>query len=194
MPVYLHPTSVLFKQKPLPEYVVFTELHSTPKKTYMKGITVISPSWLPNLSKNLCDITKVLPSPEPKYDSQKDILLCHTRPSYSGGWSLPPQQTNYPECIDAYKWFARELLSGNIFSYFEQFKDKLTAQPSLVTSAWNIKKVNLLVESLANKNIRTKKALEEMWKKNPSFLLEPITLWILSSSQSLLNQTWPPTK
>ena len=192
--MYIHPTSVLFRQKPLPDYVVYTELHKTPKKTYIKGITVISPSWLPNLSKNLCDVNKVLPTPEPYFDAQKDVLMCHTRPAFSGGWSLPPQHTSYPESLDAYKYFARELLSGKVFPYFTQFQGKLTAQPSLATSAWNIKKVNSIVEALASRQIRTKKSLEQAWQKNPTFLLESVQLWILSSSHHILQESWPPTK
>lgn len=158
----------------------------------MKGITTISPSWLPNLSKNLCSIPKILSEPKPTYEPTKDVLLCHARPSYSGGWNLPPQQVEFPEELDAYKWFARFLLDGSIFSYFVQFKDKMNAKPSLFTTAWNISKVNQIVEPLAKKQIRSKKSLLVEWETNPQFLLEPLRLWIPSALHTLLQTTWPP--
>merc|ERR1712137_819327 len=193
LPVYIHPTSILFQQKPLPEYVVFTELHQTERRTYIKGVTAISPSWLPNLSKNLCEVTKVLAAPEPSYDSAHDAVMCTARPSYSGGWRLPPQVTTYPESLDAYKWFARLLLAGDIFSSFRPFVDHLTAQPTLITSSWNIRKVNSLVESLAEKKIRSKAALVRKWKKQPKFLLNAMELWVASTHHDQLRKAWPLT-
>jgi HrpA-like RNA helicase len=50
-PVHIHPSSVLFAQsssRKLPEYVVYSELLITTKQ-YMRGVTVIEGSWLPEL-------------------------------------------------------------------------------------------------------------------------------------------------
>ncbi|KAA1136216.1 putative ATP-dependent RNA helicase DHR1 [Puccinia graminis f. sp. tritici] len=58
--VFIHPSSVLFDSNvhPEPEFIVFQELHRTEKRIWIKGITLINPSWLPVLGKSLCTFSK----------------------------------------------------------------------------------------------------------------------------------------
>ncbi|WAR58275.1 hypothetical protein PtB15_5B509 [Puccinia triticina] len=58
--VFIHPSSVLFDSSvhPDPEFIVFQELHRTEKRIWIKGITLINPSWLPVLGKSLCTFSK----------------------------------------------------------------------------------------------------------------------------------------
>lgn len=54
--VYLHPSSGLFKQKPLPELIIFHEAMET-SKAFVIGAVVIKPEWLkeyaPDFVKNI---------------------------------------------------------------------------------------------------------------------------------------------
>lgn len=50
--VFIHPSSVLFSSKKLPEYVVFAELLVTSKQ-YMRNVTAINMNWLPVLLPHL---------------------------------------------------------------------------------------------------------------------------------------------
>jgi len=62
--VFIHPSSVLFDSNlhPEPDFIVFQELHRTEKRIWIKGITLINPSWLPVLGKSLCSFSKPLES------------------------------------------------------------------------------------------------------------------------------------
>lgn len=48
-PVFIHPTSVLFASKKLPECVVFAELLETSKR-YMRSVTAVHMDWLPEVA------------------------------------------------------------------------------------------------------------------------------------------------
>lgn len=63
-PAFIHPTSFLFKTRP--EWICYQELLST-TKCFMKGITAIQPTWLPQLAPALCHTSKPLENPPPKY-------------------------------------------------------------------------------------------------------------------------------
>ncbi|OAV96990.1 hypothetical protein PTTG_26207 [Puccinia triticina 1-1 BBBD Race 1] len=54
--VFIHPSSVLFDSSvhPEPQFIVFQELDRTEKRIWIKGITLINPSWLLVLGKSLC--------------------------------------------------------------------------------------------------------------------------------------------
>jgi hypothetical protein len=95
-PVYLHPSSGLFAVANQPEvqtvkytnintstassdfrlsysflvsscqFCAYVELIRTRKRTYIKGVTAVDPSWLPRLSPALCT-DKLLDSPPPRY-------------------------------------------------------------------------------------------------------------------------------
>lgn len=195
---FIHPSSVLFQMNPPPDYLAFTELvRASGGKVYMKGLTTIMPGWLPNLGKTLCtvDDSNVLPKPHvPSYCAEKDQVRCLARPSYSGGWKLPVQEVQLPMTVDYYRWFARALLSGEVFSGFRKITEMLVAQPSLVTQSWNVKKVNSLVEALMNKRASSKSRLAEIWESEPQFLLKEMKLWVnTADADGGLADAWPPT-
>jgi len=50
--VFIHPSSVMFGRNPAPKAVVFTELLVT-TKTYIRGVTQILESWLPEVAPNI---------------------------------------------------------------------------------------------------------------------------------------------
>ena len=146
--VYIHPSSVLAKMKPPPQYVVFTEMVQNKRvrvashrrlwrsgdqlggwgshahqQTVLKGVTAIQPSWLPNLAKTLVTIPKELEEPPPRYDAVRDKLYCYARPIFGPRrWELPVQEIEFPESQNRYKWFARFLLEGAVISGFAAIK------------------------------------------------------------------------
>jgi ATP-dependent RNA helicase DHX37/DHR1 len=74
-PVFIHPSSVLAKQKP--DLIVYQELVQGKTKLYMKGVTVIHFDWLPRLVPSLCTFSKPLELPAPRYDAELDDIKCH---------------------------------------------------------------------------------------------------------------------
>ncbi|KAF7982902.1 hypothetical protein HWV62_25164 [Athelia sp. TMB] len=83
--VFLHPSSVMFNAPP-PEYVVFHEVVRT-SRVWLKGITVINPSWLSSLGKpSLCTFSKPL-----KSIAGVEMITPRFGPD---GWELPPIKTN----------------------------------------------------------------------------------------------------
>ncbi|KAG0232160.1 putative ATP-dependent RNA helicase DHR1 [Actinomortierella wolfii] len=60
-PMYIHPTSGLFGVKPAPDMVIYQDLQKSVQqvpipgrvpKTYLKGVTVVEPKWMPSLANN----------------------------------------------------------------------------------------------------------------------------------------------
>ena len=54
---FIHPSCALFHRPP-PEFLVFQEITRGEKKTYVKGVTSINPSWLGELGKSQCTWSK----------------------------------------------------------------------------------------------------------------------------------------
>ncbi|KAJ7780656.1 P-loop containing nucleoside triphosphate hydrolase protein [Mycena maculata] len=79
--VFIHPCSVLANTEP-PEYVVFSELIRT-TRVWIKGVTVINPTWLPSLANgSLCTFSK------PTKNAAGDLMVI---PRFGNdGWELPP--------------------------------------------------------------------------------------------------------
>jgi ATP-dependent RNA helicase DHX37/DHR1 len=78
--VFIHPSSVLANAAP-PEYVVFSELIRT-TRVWIKGVTIINPSWLSSLAGSLCSFSK------PNKAANGDLMVT---PRFGGdGWELPP--------------------------------------------------------------------------------------------------------
>ncbi|GJE85929.1 ATP-dependent RNA helicase [Phanerochaete sordida] len=78
--VFIHPSSVLANQPP-PEFVVFLEVVRS-SKVFVKGLTVINPSWLSHLGRSLCTFSKPIQTKE-----GTAVVIPHFGPA---GWELPP--------------------------------------------------------------------------------------------------------
>ncbi|KIO20952.1 hypothetical protein M407DRAFT_10632 [Tulasnella calospora MUT 4182] len=84
--VFIHPSSVIFHDTP-PEWIVFQEVVRT-SRVYVKGITVINPSWLPTLGPSFCTYSKPLglPASMKKLGAELKIVTPRFGPH---GWHLP---------------------------------------------------------------------------------------------------------
>lgn len=78
-PVFIHPTSVLFKLQP--EFVIYQEIVETNKK-YMQTIMAVEPEWLPRYAGAYCKIGEPLENPAPYYCKNSKIRKFNPKNSF----------------------------------------------------------------------------------------------------------------
>ncbi|NWV00927.1 DHX37 helicase, partial [Upupa epops] len=191
-PVFIHPSSVLFKE--LPEFVVYQEIVET-TKLYMKGVSAVEPEWIPALLPPYCHFGKPLESPPPSYCPETGRIRCH-RPSvfYRVGWQLPAVEVDYPEGIDRYKYFARFLLEGKVIEKLSSYSRCLLSSPLIMLKTWSKlqPRTESLLQALVAENCDNRDALLAAWKKNPKYLLAAYCQWIPEVMRDDLAKQWPP--
>ena len=96
-PVYIHPSSTLYRKDPtatLPEFVVYDSLIKNARGdlTYMSNVNTVDKSWISTIA-GTCPLLKwsePLVSPSPYYDASLDAVMCMTTPRYGPyNWELP---------------------------------------------------------------------------------------------------------
>ncbi len=153
-PLFIHPSSVLFKELPL--YVCYIDLVET-SKMYMKGkqqqvlvikysiglficsegLCEIEEEWLPIYLENQCSFLKPEEEPEPRFDSEKDTVVCFRKSTFDRVmWSIKATEVKYPLCLEKYKWFSRFLLEGFVFEFFKKYSNVLLASPATMLKSW----------------------------------------------------------
>ncbi|NXD77212.1 DHX37 helicase, partial [Halcyon senegalensis] len=191
-PVFIHPSSVLFKQ--LPEFVVYQEIVET-TKLYMKGVSAVEPEWIPALLPPYCHFGKPLENPPPSYCPETGRIRCH-RPSvfYRVSWQLPAVEVDYPEGIDRYKYFARFLLEGKVIEKLGSYSRCLLSSPLIMLKTWSKlqPRTESLLQALVAENCDNRDALLAAWKKNPKYLLAAYRQWIPEAMHEDLAKNWPP--
>ncbi|XP_044296662.1 probable ATP-dependent RNA helicase DHX37 [Varanus komodoensis] len=191
-PVFIHPSSVLFKQ--LPELVVYQEIVET-TKMYMKGISVVEPEWIPLLLPPYCHFGDPLDNPPPFYCPERGHVRCH-RPSafYRIGWQLPAVEVDYPEGIERYKYFAKFLLEGKVIKKLATYSRCLLSSPVTMLKSWAKlqPRTEFLLQALVSKNVDNRDALLIAWKKDPKFLLKEYCHWIPEVTHAEVAKIWPP--
>ena len=79
----------------------------------MAGVTTLDAKWLGKLAASLCLFGKPLENPPPRYDADKDAVLCWSIPTFGPHhWPLPALEIPFPRELDRFKYFARFLLEG----------------------------------------------------------------------------------
>ena len=132
--VFIHPSSVLFKE--LPQYVCYTELVET-SKIYMKNLCSIEEKWLPLYLPNQALFDKPDEEPLPRFDSAKDSVVCNRKSKFGRAmWPIQAVEVEFPECLEKYKWFARYLLEGQVCDIFKKYSNVLLASPSTMLKSW----------------------------------------------------------
>ncbi|XP_062942073.1 probable ATP-dependent RNA helicase DHX37 isoform X2 [Cynocephalus volans] len=192
-PVFIHPSSVLFKE--LPEFVVYQEIVET-TKMYMKGVSTVEIQWIPVLLPSYCQFDKPLEEPAPAYCSKSGRVLCHrTSVFYRVGWPLPAVQVDFPEGIDCYKHFARFLLEGQVFRKLASYQGCLLSNPSTMLKTWARlqPRTESLLRALVAERADCHDALLAAWKKNPKYLLAEYCEWLPQAMHADVEKAWPPT-
>nr|XP_011412430.2 probable ATP-dependent RNA helicase DHX37 [Crassostrea gigas] len=191
-PVFIHPLSVLYKQKP--EYIVYQYIQET-SKVYMKGISAIEPEWLPVFAPYYCTFSKPLESPEPSYSSSKGQVVCHMTCTFSRcSWPVPPVELEYPEGLDRYRWFARFLLEGKVVPKLKQFGNDLLSTPVTMIKSWAKlqPRTEVLLKALVSKGVDNRDSLLKAWKTDSTYLLSEYSQWLPLSKHDDLKDCWPP--
>eukprot|EP00730_Choanoeca_flexa_P002913 TRINITY_DN11227_c0_g1_i1.p1 TRINITY_DN11227_c0_g1~~TRINITY_DN11227_c0_g1_i1.p1 ORF type:complete len:1025 (+),score=270.17 TRINITY_DN11227_c0_g1_i1:211-3075(+) len=187
--VFIHPSSAFQGQQP--EYIVFTSLTRSVKRTYMTGVSVIHREWLPRLAPQLCDFGKPLEQPEPGYDVERDDVRCHVRGTFGPHrWPLPAADVTYPQSPERYKLFAQALLQGAVFALLKEFVPHLKNNPNIVMKPWTKDRVIALVQPLIDDNVDCKRKLVAKLGNNPHYLMKAYALWLPPQHHSSLVATW----
>ncbi|KAG7263929.1 hypothetical protein CRUP_029269 [Coryphaenoides rupestris] len=188
-PVFIHPTSALFKK--LPEFVVYQEVMET-TKMYMRAV---EPEWIPQLLPQYCHFGLPLGMPSPWLCPATGAIKCHcTSTFYRVAWELPAMEKDYPEGLDRYKLFAKFLLEGEVCPKLKQNCSLLLSNPSIMMKTWaklQPRTEALLVELVAEK-VDCRDALLSVWKDKEKFLLSAYCQWLPESVHQKVAKSWPP--
>ncbi|XP_075852553.1 putative ATP-dependent RNA helicase DHX37 isoform X1 [Microcebus murinus] len=192
-PVFIHPSSVLFKE--LPEFVVYQEIVET-TKMYMKGVCAVEMQWIPTLLPSYCQFDKPLEEPAPAYCAETGRVLCHRASTfYRVGWPLPAVQVDFPQGIDRYKHFARFLLEGQVCRRLAAYRGCLLSGPSTMLKTWARlqPRTESLLKALAAERADCRDALLDAWTRNPRYLLAEYCEWLPQAMHPDVERAWPPT-
>lgn len=191
-PVFIHPLSVLYKQKP--EYIVYQYIQET-SKVYMKGISAIEPEWLPVFAPYHCTFSKPLEDPEPSYSSSRGQVMCYMNSTFGRrSWVVPQVELAYPSGLERYKWFARFLLEGQVVPKLKKYSSDLLSTPATVTKPWAKlqPRTDVFIKALVSKGVDSKDSLLKTWKMDTNYLLPEYSLWLPQARHSDLRDSWPP--
>lgn len=212
-PLFLDRTSTLYSKdyRQLPRWVCYDSiLRKTTKDgkpiAIMKNLTPVEASWLGDVAKGTQMLTfgGPLPSPPPVYDSTDDVVLCSVATKFGRhGFEIPPvkrvmynvlqqqvgKQAAGFQADDSYRWFARFLLEGKVFSELEGLE--LNDSPALITRRSPLAKVNLFVAALSNAGVDSARALRKHWAEtNDKLLFKQLKQWIKADHQDTAKKIW----
>ena len=169
----IHPSSVLFKEKP--NFVMFqeiTETSATETRVYLKLVTAIEPKWLPSICPSYCSFGDIAEEEAgqqigPRFDSSKGVVVCHRKTTYSShNWNLGLAEVEYPPGIDRIRWFARFFLEGKVIEALEAYSHVLLSAPVTVVKSWGRlqPRTELFVRTLYGKNVDSYQSLIAAWQ------------------------------
>ncbi|XP_058493177.1 probable ATP-dependent RNA helicase DHX37 [Solea solea] len=191
-PVFIHPTSALFKT--LPDFVVYQEIMET-TKMYMRGISAVEAEWVPQILPQYCHYGPPLESPAPWFCSSTGTIRCHCLSTFFRvAWQLPAVEKDYPEGLDRYKLFARFLLEGQVCPKLKKYSGHLLSNPSIMMKTWAKlqPRTEAVLGMLVTKSVDCRDALLSVWKTDEKFLLSAYCQWIPESIHQEVAKTWPP--
>ncbi|XP_067083676.1 probable ATP-dependent RNA helicase DHX37 [Osmerus mordax] len=191
-PVYIHPSSALFKT--LPMFVVYQEVMET-TKMYMRGVSAVEPEWVPRLLPQYCHFGSPLSSPAPWLCEATGRVRCHCPSTFFRvAWQLPAMEMDYPEGLDRYKLFARFLLEGQVCPKLKRHSAHLLSSPSIMLKTWAKlqPRTEAVLGALASETVDCREALLTAWKNNSQFLLSAYCQWLPEAMHQEVAKSWPP--
>ena len=192
-PVFLHNLSVLKTEIP-PEWVVYQEVYEVQGKMYMRGVTAIDPTWLPDFCPMDCNLSKPLSEREPFFDQERGQVLTFRSGTFGErGWILPLIQTVHPQVAERTKMFAKFLLEGAVFPDLKPYSEDLLTTPVAMIKTWgnwNIKMTKPLFEALLSAKVDDKQKLVKALSENPNFLLKEYLKWLDEKYHKEVKQIW----
>ncbi|XP_053181100.1 probable ATP-dependent RNA helicase DHX37 [Scomber japonicus] len=191
-PVFIHPTSALFKK--LPDFIVYQEIMET-SKMYMRGVSAVEAEWVPQLLPQYCHFGTPLESPSPWVCSSTGTIRCHRSSTFFRvGWQLPAVEKEYPDGIERYKLFARFLLEGQVCPKLKKHSGHLLSNPSIMLKTWAKlqPRTEAVLGALVSKRIDCREALLSTWKTEEKFLLSAYCQWLPEALHQEVAKSWPP--
>lgn len=197
-PLYVHPSSYLVNK--YPKYLVFTELtQSQTNFVYMRSVTEVDDKWLAYYGIPLCKLSDPLSE---RYNPEKDKIQCFVEPTFGEmSWKLSSIEIDYPAKKLGYynikrgyelQLFVKNFIEGKVFTDLSKHKDNLVHGPTELLNFNPPKHSKKLLEIFKEKMIFSKKQLNDIWKKDPSFLKKEYSEWLKPKALSMLE--WPPKK
>ena len=202
-PIFVHSSSVVAANRvnKMPEWVVFEEVISNrSNRAFMKGVTAINSSWLPELAVGtpLLRHGEPLESPLPHYDAQRDEVVAYAHPYYGDHqWELTPYPIPYPEegkrLTKKVALFAQALVDGQVFAEIKKL-DRFLIKPKHLTTAHS--QHNSILSCLlhgkgnADRPICSAKQLKEVWAFDEKFLKPQFEALLRDEGKQLFASTW----
>ncbi|XP_067470486.1 probable ATP-dependent RNA helicase DHX37 [Thunnus thynnus] len=191
-PVFIHPTSALFKK--LPEFVVYQEIMET-TKMYMRGVSAVEAEWVPQFLPQYCHFGAPQESPSTWFCSSAGTIRCHRSSTFFRvGWQLPAVEMEYPDGVERYKLFARFLLEGQVCPKLKKHSGHLLSNPSIMLKTWAKlqPRTEALLGALVSKRVDCREALLSAWKTEDKFLLSAYCQWLPEAMHQEVAKSWPP--
>ncbi|KFD66492.1 hypothetical protein M514_05725 [Trichuris suis] len=192
-PLWIHPTSVLFRAQP--EWLVYQEIVDSNGKKCMLNVMAIESEWLLPLARGYCSMGEPLKEPAPFYSETKDQIVCHVDCTYGiAAWPLPRQEVAHPVDIMYYRYFASEFLEGRVISKLAKYRSSLITPPSILFKPWARlqSKTGSLLGVLVSNGVTSKEDLIRFWKEKPNFLCNEYLEWVAQSKHNDVLFDWPP--
>lgn len=192
-PVFLPSSSVT--RIDMPKWVVYQDIYET-HKMFMRTVTVIEPEWLAIFAPKLCDFSAPLETPEPRYDAERDKIMCHRTATFGpSAWEIPEVEVEYPYSRELFPWVAFYFLTGDICPALKPFKEYLFEPRTLVNPVairYREQRDNIL-RALMSQKVTGYAKLEQLWKIQPKFLQKEYLHWFQDSElHAEVIKIWPP--
>ncbi|KAF8822088.1 helicase associated domain (ha2) protein [Cardiosporidium cionae] len=192
--VYIHPSSFLYRQSPLPTAVAFNKIITT-NHHFMFDCFAVDPVAISRLRSPLVKCDKFLSMPAPVYSPERDVVVGFVEPIYLPlEYRLPTREMDVPKSNSLrYFVFGRAFLEGHVFPNLNQFKSDLICDPSTLGISPN-SQLSKFVKALQAKRCASRSSLREVWKTQPSYLLPEYVQLIRSSDYNFqkIQKLWPP--
>ncbi|XP_061881581.1 probable ATP-dependent RNA helicase DHX37 [Entelurus aequoreus] len=191
-PVFIHPTSPLFKT--LPEFVVYQEILET-TKMYMRGVSAVEAEWVPQLLPQYCHFSSPQETPQPWFCSSTGTIRCHRSSTFFRvAWQLPAVEMEYPDGLERYKLFAQFLLEGQVCPKLKAHRSHLLSNPSIMMKMWSKlqPRTEAVLGALVSQRVDCRDALLSLWKTEDKFLLSPYCQWLPEAMHEDIAKSWPP--
>ncbi|XGW17265.1 hypothetical protein V3C99_002123 [Haemonchus contortus] len=191
--VFIDPCSVIYTDEP--DYVIYQEIVQLGDRKCMQGVMMVDHEWLPRLAESYCNFAPMDKDAEPRYDSEKDLIVKSVEVTFGPfEWRLNPIERPIPNDIMLYRYFAQFFLAGEVMPLLAQFVPKMLAPPTTMIRSWAKlqKRTESLLNALVLKEVHTKAALVEEFKKDENYLLEEYLDWLPESLHGTVTVMWPP--
>lgn len=194
-PVFLSSSSVLYKE--MPKWVVYQDVYQT-HKMFMRNVTAIQDEWLAVFAPALCTFSPPLEIPEPRYDSDRDAILCHCTATYGpAAWEISQVEVEFPMGREIFRWVAYYFLLGHLCPVLAPFVEHLNEARTLISPvALRFRKEReSLLQALMSRGATSLARLKEIWAAEPKYLLAEYTQWLQNKElKPEVTRLWPPIK